>query len=604
MANTGIHLCTVLLMLLASLMLPVAPGVPVPDAVDQWQRRGLDGRAVYAAIVDAGHPQRLYAGGGQLLQLGPNFFRSDDAGATWQEGVVEHPSSIVTALAAGGPDTVYALNTLSGLFTSSDAGTTWTHLPVMVLPNRNPYTNIIFVDPANPKTVYLLDQANGIRRLSDGGAVALAPPECKAADAMAWDPRTPDTFVLVNGCGIFLSRDAGANWQQPVMRDTTTFPTFNAVTISPSDPRRLYTGGGLLGAPTVGGVAGYLWRSNDGGASWSRQTLDFQIDALVVPPHDPDTLVAMDRRPELTAAFHLSRDGGQTWAVLSAPPLNGSTRGFASPYFNLNLSGNRILLGTVDGLWELLLSAGTGRDPTYFPATGYRIGEQAIWSYFQSRGGSDTFGYPVSRTFRLQSFPVQIFQRHVLQIWPGGTVRPLNLLDPDILPITTINFSTFPPHDPAVATAAPTPDTPNYGAAVMQHLQTYVPNTWQGQPVNFLQTYLAAAPASAGGARPLLALEVWGFPTSRPMRDPNNANFIYQRFQRGILHYDATTGVTRGILLGDAFKDVLLGQGPADLQAQLQGSRFFQQYCPEQPGWLCRPAALPQTDLSFAFEQQ
>jgi hypothetical protein len=87
------------------------------------------------------------------------------------------------------------------------------------------------------------------------------------------------------------------------------------------------------------------------------------------------------------------------------------------------------------------------------------------------------------------------------------------------------------------------------------------------------------------------------------MTDPNNANFVYQRFQRGIMHYDAGTGVTRGILLADYLKSVLTGQNvPDDLSQQVRGSRFFGQYSPGAPLWLARPAELPGTDLSWAFE--
>jgi hypothetical protein len=101
----------------------------------------------------------------------------------------------------------------------------------------------------------------------------------------------------------------------------------------------------------------------------------------------------------------------------------------------------------------------------------------------------------------------------------------------------------------------------------------------------------------------LVNLELWGFPTSQPALDPNNASFVYQRFQRGIMHYDHTTGATGGILLGDWFKTAITGVDlPPDLAAQLQGSRFLRQYCPGQPRWVCRPAELPDTDLADAFQ--
>lgn len=215
-----------------------------------------------------------------------------------------------------------------------------------------------------------------------------------------------------------------------------------------------------------------------------------------------------------------------------------------------------------------------------------------------------TFGYPVSHEFLFLGLPLQIFQRHALQVTPDRRVRPINLLDPDLLPLTSINYSTIPSHDPAVALAAPQPNAPDYGRLVQNYLLASVPDRWDNQPVNFLQAYLRAAPASAHGSlRYLLALEIWGFPTSKPARDPNNSNFIYQRFQRGILQYNATEGTTQGILLADALKTVLLNTTPGDITYQMRTSRFFNQYCPRsQPGWLCRPAAMPGSDLTGAFE--
>src|SRR3712207_8663039 len=53
---------------------------------------------------------------------------------------------------------------------------------------------------------------------------------------------------------------------------------------------------------------------------------------------------------------------------------------------------------------------------------------------------------------------------------------------------------------------------------------------------------------AAGTADPILqvliGIELYGFPTSAPAADPNNNGFVYQRFQRTVLHYDATSGTT------------------------------------------------------------
>lgn len=242
------------------------------------------------------------------------------------------------------------------------------------------------------------------------------------------------------------------------------------------------------------------------------------------------------------------------------------------------------------------------QDPNrFFSETGFEIRNDRIWTYFTSQGGVATFGFPVSNEFNLLGFPVQIFQRHVLQVAPEG-VRPMNLLDPDVLPVTQINFATFPAHDPAVATSAPGPGSANYGDAVLAHINSVVPDQFENERVGFRNAYLAAAPADTGATAALVALEVWGFPTSRPAYDPNNGAFVYQRFQRGFLHYDATTGSTGGILLGDAFKSVLRGTGaPPDLAAQAADSRFWAQYDPSRPAALARPTVLAATDLAGAF---
>src|SRR5262249_38655387 len=115
-----------------------------------------------------------------------------------------------------------------------------------------------------------------------------------------------------------------------------------------------------------------------------------------------------------------------------------------------------------------------------------------------------------------------------------------------------------------------------------------------------------AAAGTAGDANltALVNLEIWGFPTSRPQYDPANRSFVYQRFQRGIMHFDATTRVTRGILLADYFKSILAGRNlPTDLGAQAQNSRFLRQYLPGASLWLSRLADIPASDLTFAFEQ-
>jgi hypothetical protein len=239
-----------------------------------------------------------------------------------------------------------------------------------------------------------------------------------------------------------------------------------------------------------------------------------------------------------------------------------------------------------------------------FSETGFCIDEPAFQQYFDNRGGARILGFPVSRVFRLEGFSVQFFQRVVLQL-QGGNVARLNLLDPGVLPVTRANQSVFPSPDPSLAADAPRPDDPTYAARVVDYLRMVSPDSSNGLPVGFSTLFNTTVPAEGVSPeiRTLLNLEIWGLPTSRPQFDPGNSGFVYQRFQRGIMHFRTDCGCTEGILVGDYLKGVLTGNGlPPDLAVEMQGSRYFLQYNSGGPGWVARPAQLPDTDMTAAFE--
>jgi hypothetical protein len=91
---------------------------------------------------------------------------------------------------------------------------------------------------------------------------------------------------------------------------------------------------------------------------------------------------------------------------------------------------------------------------------------------------------------------------------------------------------TVPQPDPALVFIEPTPDQPNYSARAEAFAEATVPDTWNGQPVQFLSTLNDTG------------IDVLGLPTSQPAADPHNPSFVYQRFQNGVLFYNATEGST------------------------------------------------------------
>ncbi|MBV9543821.1 MAG: hypothetical protein JOY61_05545, partial [Chloroflexi bacterium] len=294
--------------------------------------------------------------------------------------------------------------------------------------------------------------------------------------------------------------------------------------------------------------------------------------------------------------------------------LNSATRqrlrGLTHKSINWSLAFGVIVSVVLGGaLGHSTIAQSLPTDPSYFPATGYRITSPEIMSYFQSRGGVRTFGYPVSNEFPLLGQRVQLFQRQMLQLGADGNVTLANILDPDILPITSIDGLILPAADPDIVSSAPTPDSPDFATQALSFISVYVPDDWNGLPVKFQTTFLntltcadlgqdSCDPSQLAAA----ALEIWGLPTSLPTSDPMNNGFVYQRFQRGVMHFSAATGATQGLLVGDWLKRVMIGVDlPSDLSPSVRQSRFFAQYAPSRPLAVDRPNDLPDTSLAQAF---
>jgi hypothetical protein len=285
--------------------------------------------------------------------------------------------------------------------------------------------------------------------------------------------------------------------------------------------------------------------------------------------------------------FSLANNGGQVIAY------GGTIAPFVAPPATPTPTAAATGVATPTATPVVQAAPAVPHDAQFYSQTGFRVDDQVV-SFFQSRGQVDTFGYPISRLFTFLGCPVQMFQRLIIQLCPGQGPALINLLDPEIFPYTRVNGSVFPSPDDQLKSQTPQVGTPEY-ANILSFIQSVTPDQFNGQPVNYWQTFQAR-----GG------LEVLGAPISRPQPDPTNANFIYMRFQRVILHFRAGIG-TEPLLLADYLKQIILGPGapnlPPDLEQQSSGSRFFQQYCRGGTRWICRPADFPGSDLTFAFEQ-
>jgi YVTN family beta-propeller protein len=149
-------------------------------------------------------------------------------------------------------------------------------------------------------------------------------------------------------------------------------------------------------------------------------------------------------------------------------------------------------------------ASGSPHDARYFGQTGFRVDNDAVWDYFIHRGGIVNFGYPVSRLVRFHGYQVQFFQRRIVELDQGGHPRLLNLLDTGLMPYSSFNGAEMPGFDGTfVATAPPANDA----AATLAFVQANAPNTFQGMPVNFDQTFyntITASTAFPNGGDPNL----------------------------------------------------------------------------------------------------
>src|SRR5215470_14941157 len=151
-----------------------------------------------------------------------------------------------------------------------------------------------------------------------------------------------------------------------------------------------------------------------------------------------------------------------------------------------------------------------------FTETGFCITNPQFANYFVERGDVRILGYPISRSFTLDGFEVQFFQRVVLQM-QGGEVQRLNVLDPGIMPMTHANQSVFPGPDPALAAQAPQVGAANYPTQVVDFVKRVSPDTFNGQKVGFSNLFNTTVPVDIAfaGQTPnpdlvtLLNLEIW-----------------------------------------------------------------------------------------------
>jgi len=317
----------------------------------EWSGPHFDMEEVYSCLVDTrGDVPRLLVGSSSSW-LGPQVWRSDDLGESWQEtpnGAIRFPEDTdakverVWQLQPGAePGVVYAGTEPGAVWKSTDGGETfalerglWDH------PQRPEWGagfggqafHTILPHPTDPDSVTAAISAGGVYQTTDGGASWTArnqgikaeflpegqqyPEFGQCVHKMTRHPARPERLFLQNHGGVYRSDDEGQTWTS--IADGLPAEFGFTIVSHPHEPDTVFV------FPIIGGDHRYppegkarVWRSRDAGQTWEelgkglpdRFYVGVMRDAMAVDQHDPVGLYFGARNGSVWA----SADVGESW---------------------------------------------------------------------------------------------------------------------------------------------------------------------------------------------------------------------------------------------------------------------------------------------------
>ena len=277
-------------------------------------------------------------------------WKTTDYGRVWRPIFDDQPTGSIGAIAVApsDPNIVYVasgeglqrpdLSVGDGIYKSTDAGRSWTHLGL----RDGQQIPQIIVDPRNPDRVFAAvlghpygpNGERGIYRSLDGGKTfdrVLFKDENTGGSELAFDPSNPDIVYAGlwesrqgpwenaewhgTGGGLFKSTDGGTTWRKiDVVAAPDAVVQIN-LGIAPSEPRRIYAAVALTRGTGI-------FRSDDAGETWSRATDNRQasrigggdLPRLALHPANPDIVFVVS-----TVSWK-STDGGRTFRAFKGAP--------------------------------------------------------------------------------------------------------------------------------------------------------------------------------------------------------------------------------------------------------------------------------------------
>jgi photosystem II stability/assembly factor-like uncharacterized protein len=288
---------------LACILSHPAAAQQIPESTYQgmrWRMIGpTRGGRTRAACGVPSEPNVFYMGA-----VNGGVWKSEDYGRTWNAIFDEQPTQSIGAIAVApsDPNIIYVgsgeglarpdLSVGDGVYKSTDAGKTWTHLGL----RNSQGIPALAVDPRDPNRVF---------------AAALGHP-----------------YGANEERGIYLSSDGGQNWQKVLSKDANIGGS--DVEIDPSNPDVVYASlwevrlGPWEDGNQYSGTGGGLSKSTDGGKTWRALTNGLpkgiiQVD-VAIAASQPSRLYASVATNEPSVGIYRSDDAGESWTRITTDP--------------------------------------------------------------------------------------------------------------------------------------------------------------------------------------------------------------------------------------------------------------------------------------------